>query len=275
MENQKKPFGLDTTSLPFRLYQKSKQHGLWDPETIDFSKDRADWATLTQMERQQVLELVSMFYFGEQSVTDELLPLIYAVDKEGRTEETMYLATFLFEEVKHLEFFSRFLAEVVGTPLNLQQYHSKGYQQIFYKELPTAMQRLLTDQSPEAIAVASTTYHLLVEDIVGEIGFWFFGEVFGRKGFFPGLAEGFRNIARDEGRHIAYGTFLIQRLMKEHGDHIYTVVRNRMTELLPYCSGAVGPQGSHLIIPRMNRRLQILSRGSTNQEGEVGGDSII
>lgn len=69
MENQKKTFVLDTTSLPFRLYQKSKQHGLWDPEAIDFTRDCADWAGLTQMERRQVLELVSMFYFGEQSVT--------------------------------------------------------------------------------------------------------------------------------------------------------------------------------------------------------------
>ena len=55
-----------------------------------------------------------LFQAGEESVTLDLLPLILAIANEGRLEEEMFLTSFLWEEAKHTDFFSRFLAEVAG-----------------------------------------------------------------------------------------------------------------------------------------------------------------
>lgn len=34
---------INRNSLPFRLFEKAKKLGTWDPQDIDFSKDREDW----------------------------------------------------------------------------------------------------------------------------------------------------------------------------------------------------------------------------------------
>ena len=107
--------GLRADSLPMRLYEKAKRHGVWDPAAIDFTQDAADWATLAELERETLVSLTSLFQAGEESVTLDLLPLMLAVAREGRLEEELFLTTFLFEEGKHTQFFRRFLDEVVGT----------------------------------------------------------------------------------------------------------------------------------------------------------------
>ena len=38
---------------------------------------------------------------------------------------------------------------------------------------------------------------------------------------------------RDESRHIAYGIFLLSRLIAEHGDEVWDTINRRMGELLP------------------------------------------
>jgi ribonucleoside-diphosphate reductase beta chain len=258
-------FGLDKFSFPFQLYLKSKRNGLWDPESIDFTQDRTDWKNMNPDDQLRILKTISMFYSGEQSVTDELIPLIYAVGKDGRVEETMYLTAFLFEEAKHAEFFSRYAAEVMQSDFDPHTYHSQDFRQIFCKALPDAMQRLLVDQSPEALAVASTTYHMVAENITAEISFHHFNHVFGNHGIMPGLKKGFTLIARDEGRHIGYGTYLLQRLITEHGDPIFEIIKNRLIELYPSCVGTVGPRFSHLIAQRMNTRLKIISKACTKE----------
>ena len=76
--------GLDRTSLPFRLFEKAKRFGIWDPSDIDFAQDRADWAKLSEDERDLLLRLTAMFQAGEESVTLDLLPLIQVIAGEGR-----------------------------------------------------------------------------------------------------------------------------------------------------------------------------------------------
>ncbi|MFP3488368.1 ribonucleotide-diphosphate reductase, partial [Staphylococcus sp. SIMBA_130] len=87
--------GLNEDSLPFRLYQKAKKFGGWDPREIDFTQDVKDWQFLTGDQQEEILRLVSQFQAGEEAVTLDLLPLIMVIAKEGRLEEEMYLTTFL------------------------------------------------------------------------------------------------------------------------------------------------------------------------------------
>lgn len=106
-------------------------------------------------------------------MTLDLLPLIMTIAKEGRIEEEMYLTTFLFEEAKHMEFF-RYTLDQIGETGDLTVYHSETYKSIFYEILPEAMEKLIHDQSPEALAEAATVYNMFTEECLlkpGILGF--------------------------------------------------------------------------------------------------------
>ncbi|MFC4798694.1 R2-like ligand-binding oxidase [Neobacillus sp. GCM10023253] len=223
--------GLMEDSFPYRLYQKAKRVGIWNPADIDFSQDQKDWQAMNEVQREDILRLISMFQAGEEAVTLDLLPLIMAIAKEGRLEEEMFLTTFLYEEAKHTEFFRRVL-NAIGETGDLSHFHSETYQHIFHEILPTAMERLVTDQSPEAIAEASVVYNMFVEGVLAETGYFSFYQSLETAGIMPGLMEGIGNLKRDESRHIGYGTFLLQRLICEH-PHLYDFIASRMGELAP------------------------------------------
>lgn len=38
-------------TLPFKLYQKAKKFGVWNPRDINFSQDIEDWKSFTSIER--------------------------------------------------------------------------------------------------------------------------------------------------------------------------------------------------------------------------------
>lgn len=223
--------GLQVDSFPFRLYQKAKKFGIWNPADIDFTQDQEDWKQLNAEQQNDILRLISQFQAGEEAVTLDLLPLIMAIAKEGRLEEEMFLTTFLFEEAKHTEFF-RLVLNALGETGDLSGHHTETYKTIFYEILPTTMDRLLTDQSPEAIAEAATVYNMFVEGVLAETGYYSFYQNLETLGLMPGLLKGIGNLKRDESRHIGYGTFLLQRLICEH-PHLYEYVEGKMQELTP------------------------------------------
>lgn len=224
--------GLLVDSFPYRLYQKAKKVGTWNPADIDFTKDAVDWKQTTPEQRHSILRLLSQFQAGEEAVTLDLLPLMMAIAKDGRIEEEMFLTTFLFEEAKHTEFF-RTVLDAIGEKGELNPLLTDTYRQVFHIILPNAMDRLLTDQSPEAIADASTVYNMFVEGVLAETGYFSFYQSLEKSNLMPGLLEGIGNLKRDESRHIGYGTYLLQRLICEH-PHIYEdVVMKRMEELTP------------------------------------------
>ncbi|MGG1401124.1 R2-like ligand-binding oxidase [Bacillus salipaludis] len=223
--------GLLEDSFPFRLYQKAKRLGTWNPADIDFTQDQKDWKNMNSEQKEDILRLISQFQAGEEAVTLDLLPLIMAIAKEGRLEEEMFLTTFLYEEAKHTEFF-RLVLNAIGEKGDLSHFHTETYKTIFYEILPTTMERLVDDQSPESIAEASVVYNMFVEGVLAETGYFSFYNALETAGIMPGLLEGVGNLKKDESRHIGYGTFLLQRLICEH-PHLFQFVAHKMAELTP------------------------------------------
>ncbi|NCC35314.1 MAG: ribonucleotide-diphosphate reductase, partial [Chloroflexia bacterium] len=119
--------GLRRDSPPMRLFEKAKRLGIWNPSTLDLTRDAADWQTLSAPEQDLLLRLTALFQAGEEAVTLDLLPLIQIIAREGRVEEELFLTTFLFEEAKHTDFFARFLDEVAQSDHDLSRYHSPSY----------------------------------------------------------------------------------------------------------------------------------------------------
>lgn len=224
--------------FPLRLYQKAKRLGVWDPASFDFTQDRRDWEGLDELQRETILSLTSLFVAGEEAVTLELLPLLLAIARDGRVEEELFLTTFLFEEGKHTELFSRFLHEVADSPADLDRFHVPSYKAIFYEQLPETMSRLLTDSSPAALARAAVTYNMIVEGVLAETGYHSYHESLAANGLMPALCSALVEIKRDESRHIAYGVYLLSRLVAEDAG-IWDVIEARMQELFPYALGVV------------------------------------
>src|SRR5437870_5520995 len=157
--------------LPMRDYHMAKDL-LWDPRAIDLSRDRAEWHERTDDERESTLTLISLFHAGEEAVTHDLSPLLMALRREGgHLEEEMFLTTQLFEESKHFEFFDRWLDEVIGGAVDISQRLGPSYHELFYHDLPAALNRLHTDCSRAALAEAVVTYHMIVEGVLAETGY--------------------------------------------------------------------------------------------------------
>ena len=230
--------GLRHDILPMRLYHKAKRLGIWDPRSIDFSQDQQDWLHFTDAEREAMLSLTALFQAGEEGVTLDLLPLMMTVAREQRLEEEMFLTTFLWEEAKHTEFFRRFLDEVAHEQSDISRFHTPSYRQLFYIELPQAMNALLTDQSLEAQIRASVTYNMIIEGVLAETGYHSYYNMLERNNVMPGLRQGIGLLKRDESRQIAYGVFLISRLVAQQPD-LWTAVEEHMNRLLLLALGVV------------------------------------
>jgi ribonucleoside-diphosphate reductase beta chain len=232
--------GIDHRLPPMRLWQKAKRLGVWNPADVDFAQDSRDWAGLADDERDLILRLTSLFQAGEESVTMDLLPLMMVIAGEGRLEEEMYLTSFLWEEAKHVEAFRRFLDEVAQERGDLSRYHGPAYLRIFAEELPAAMNALRTDASPAAQAAASVTYNMVVEGVLAETGYHAYDQLLQRTGLMPGMQQVIGHLRRDEARHIAYGVYLLSRLVAEHGAPVWTAIERRMETLLPLALAMIG-----------------------------------
>lgn len=233
------PRGLNHDLPPMGLWRKAKKFGIWDPLSIDFSQDKKDWQKLDAKEREVLLHLTSLFQAGEESVTLDLLPLILVIAEEGRLEEEMYLTSFLWEEAKHVEIFRRFLDEVAEEDSDLARFHSPSYRSIFYEELPQALQRLRVDASPEAQAEASVTYNMIVEGVLAETGYHAYYRILEKNKLMPGMQQAVAYLKSDEARHLAFGVYLLSRLVAEHGDGVWERIERRMGALLPSAIGVI------------------------------------
>src|SRR3712207_2198283 len=92
------------------LYKRWEK-GNWSAMEIDFSTDRDEWNnSWSDTQRRAALWNYSLFFHGEDSVTDNLSPYIDAAPKE---EQKYFLATQQVDEARHSVFFGRFMREVI------------------------------------------------------------------------------------------------------------------------------------------------------------------
>lgn len=229
---------LNHTLLPLRDYHKAKDL-LWDPRHIDLSSDKTEWHKQTERERTATLILLSLFHAGEEAVTHDLAPLLVALRRQGGyLAEEMFLTAQLFEESRHFEFFDRWFDEVLGYELDVASKLGPLYREIFYHDLPAALNRLQHDTSPAAIAEAVVTYHMIVEGVLAETGYHSVLGSLQENQVLLGLAEGMTLIKRDEARHVAFGVYLLQRLVSEDAK-LWAVIEARLNYLLPKALGVV------------------------------------
>ena len=138
------------------------------------------------MQRASAMWIYSMFFFGEDSVTDNLAPYIDAAPKE---EQKYFLATQQVDEARHAIFFHRFFKEVIGTPgediastlASTEPHLGWGYRKVFGR-LDSMADELRRDRSLPKFAQAITLYHLIVEASLAQPGQHFIEDFFVKEG---------------------------------------------------------------------------------------------
>jgi ribonucleoside-diphosphate reductase beta chain len=229
---------LNQDLLPLRDYHKAKRL-IWDPQDLSFEQDRQDWQQMSDAERGLVQRTLGLFMAGEAAVTHDLTPLLIALKREGgHFEEEMFLTVQLFEEAKHVELFDAVLAQVigetgeVGDPTALP---GPNYQLLF-AELARTLDTLLADSSHIAQARAVATYHLIIEGVLAETAYYGVFKGLRDRELMPGLTMGLELVQRDEARHIAFGLYLLTRLVNEEPS-LWSVIESKLSEMLPLAQG--------------------------------------
>jgi ribonucleoside-diphosphate reductase beta chain len=219
-----------------RLWEKAKTQGVWNPADVDYAHDRQDWLQLPRDTRARLGHVCRAFQAGEEAVVANLLPLMQVIAREGRREEEIFLTSFLWDEARHVDLFQRFAREICGADADDAQ--PDVYGRMLDEELGRALDRLRVDASPIAQVRASVTYHLVVEGVMAETGYLVFRRMLDRLDRLKGMREAVTLLQRDESRHIAYGVYLLGRLIAEHGDVAYRAFLERIAELRPIVAEA-------------------------------------
>jgi len=226
------------------LYKRWEQ-GNWSAYDIDFEADRAGWAALSDIQRRSARWIYSMFFYGEDSVTDNLSPYIDAAPKE---EQKYFLATQQVDEARHAVFFHRFFKEVldagddVGSTLaSTLPELNWGYRNVFGR-LDRMADELRRDRSLPKFAQAIALYHLVVEATLAQPGQHFIEDYFAKSGTMPGFSAGMSNVSRDEQRHIGFGVKVLSELIAA-SDECKAAIDELLLEVMPYSLAVFSPPG--------------------------------
>ena len=226
------------------LYERWEK-GNWSAMALDFSRDHVDWhQTFSEMERKAAMWNYTMFFHGEDSVTDNLSPYIEAAPLE---EQKYFLATQQVDEARHSVFFARFMREVVergddsvGSSLDATRPElGWGFRKTF-EHLDKVADGLRRDKSLPNLAAAICMYHVIVEATLAQPGQHFIEGYVTERDILPGFREGMENISKDEQRHIGFGVKMLSDLVKQDPECKHAVA-DLLREVLPYATAVFVP----------------------------------
>ncbi len=170
--------------------------------------------------------------------------------RSARGTHGVWICGALAEEGHHTEFFRRVLDEVCHQSGDLQRYQTPSFRRLFAEHVPAAMHLLLTDPSPVAQGEALVAYSLVGEGVLGDAGYHLFETAFAGGQLMPGFRDGLARSQADEARHVAYGLFLLSRLVAAD-PHVWIAVSRRMEEPLPPTLDVIAALRAHHVPERL------------------------
>ncbi|MDJ1433030.1 ribonucleoside-diphosphate reductase [Halostagnicola sp. A-GB9-2] len=242
---------MDRDSRSNRYYRNAVERH-WDPSEIDLSRDRKNLLEVAEttdgfdrLALDGMVNGIAKFGAGEDAVTEDLAPLATVLED---IDDQLFLTTQLYEEAKHADFFDRYWREVVwavedelgwdrSNPRD-EKWFNDPYIELFDRNRQ-AQYRLLEEDTLENRAGAYCHYHLVVEGILAQTGYYgmqrSFGGEFETLPHLPGLVEGFTSIRSDEGRHVGFGMNQLKKLIAEGVEP--ALIEDTVNELLPLVQG--------------------------------------
>jgi ribonucleoside-diphosphate reductase beta chain len=233
---------------PLELYRLWERQN-WASHEISLEQDRRDWESMPREERESMLWGLSAFFVGEERVTSQFAGLVMAAEDK---HEEAFLLTQQVDEARHAQHFNRLYEEVFRYDGAFEDRLERAredlnddYVTLFDGHLVNAHSALLADPlSLEAKVDFITIYHMVIEGTLALTGQRFQTERIERRGILPGHLEAFNRIARDEHRHVAYGTWFLQRQARD--PELAKRMQDKLTETLPAAAGVLVPPGYQL-----------------------------
>ena len=247
---------LRSRPTPIDLYNRWERQN-WSTQDLDFSEDAQHWkdmAGLMEGFRTELQRTFTLFFVGEQAVTDTLSPLVHAAPDEP---SRIFLSTQLVDEARHSVFFSRFFDEVVGISGGLSAALDAvrdrvvgGFRVLFDKDLVNVTETVRANPHDYGAWVEGiTVYHLIIEGMLALTGQKFLLGAIREMGILPGFYAGFTAVARDESRHVNFGV----RALMEAGlrdPALLERVQDTIFRLLePACRTVASPDRKFAVTP--------------------------
>ena len=229
---------------PQKLYDDwERSH--WAAQDVDLSRDPAQWAEMDESERGLLYFVLSSLMVAEERISTQFCGLVLAQDSE---EEGSYLSTQLVDEVRHMQFYARFQNEVIADPATIGAHVERSrealgdpFRKVFDEALVDAHARLTADpRNREAKVDFVTIYHMIIEGTLGITASHFLLDFLEEHSLLPGFTDGYGRIAKDEQRHIAWGTYFLREAVAED-PALAEVIHARLQDLLPAVAESVSP----------------------------------
>jgi ribonucleoside-diphosphate reductase beta chain len=233
---------------PLQLYRLWERQG-WVSHEIDLTRDRADWESLPEDIREEMLWGLAAFFVGEERVTNQFSGLVLAAEDK---HEEAFLITQQVDEARHAQHFNRLYEEVFRYDGSFEDRLERArrdltadYFKLFDGYLVNDHQALLADPSNvEAKVDFVTIYHMVIEGTLALTGQYFQSDNMERRGILPGHLKAFNLISQDEHRHVAYGTWFLQQ--KARDPQLAERIQAKLVETLPAAAGVLVPPGFQL-----------------------------
>lgn len=247
---------LDSRPTPMDLYNRWEKQN-WSTQDLDFSEDAQHWRDMSGLMegfRTELQRSFTLFFVGEQAVTDTLSPLVHAAPDEP---SRIFLSTQLVDEARHSVFFSRFFDEVIGISGGLSQALEElrdrvvgGFRLIFDRDLVDATDAVrLNPRDYGAWVEGITVYHLVIEGMLALTGQKYLLGIIREMGILPGFYTGFTAVARDESRHVNFGVRALMEAGVRDRAHLERVQSVIFRLLEPACRIVAAPDRKFAIGP--------------------------
>ena len=237
----------ETKLLTYRQLYELWERQQWATQELDFTQDRIDWhERIPPDERFARMYGLSSFFIGEQRVAAELGPMMRACPDE---DMRVFLCTQIADEARHVAFFDRFYSEVgvleadsLDGRLDETSAHLNPQFNVLFDELlRQRVDRLAAEpEDLETLVEAITIYHMVIEGMLALTGQHFIIDYNERMGTLPAFVEGFTNVARDEHRHVAFGSRFLRDMAADNPRYGEAIQRT-LTEVGPVADGVLRP----------------------------------
>ena len=194
----------------------------WQTQELDFSRTaRTGTSGSARRSASSGCTGSPSFFIGEQKVAEELGPIMRAAPTE---DQKIFLCTQIADEARHVRFFERFYREVgvleadglAEMLAETSEHLNDNFGRLFDEMLKQRTDRLSAEpEDTEALVEAVTLYHMVIEGMLALTGQHFIMDYNEREGTLPAFVEGFQNVARDEHRHVAFGSVFLREKARE------------------------------------------------------------
>lgn len=191
---------------PRALYYLWEQQQ-WEAGRVDLALDAQQWEGLDPARRRPVADAIAWRRLRAQQATTALVAF---VDVAPNEEQQVFLTTHLVDEARHLVFFDRVRAEVMGAGEEAMEdrggvVDDAGLRSLLVDELARACRGLRSGAGPPELVDAITGFHVVIVGALGLTEQKALDDWLSAEKILPGIRRGLELEARSAHRHVAFG----------------------------------------------------------------------